>query len=314
MAYASRPVRGSVRPTGFIGPKRSDSRPAPRHLFRRHAALEVRHRVELVRRGLIGRRERVEERLVLLARHRAVEVRAVALAFHRLLAVARRAEDDVVIDGVVRDDRRDRVVERQRLHAEPRANGGGERVGGERPGRDDAGRRQRNGLLAHDGDARMRRDASCTHGRGKDVAVDGERAAAGHARFVGALEDHAAEQAHLGLQQAVRVRRLGALEGVGADELGEAIGLVRLGAAHGPHLVQHDVVPALGELPGGFAAGEAAADDGGTSHSLPHLRHFRKSPRALVNFISAPTYAHSGHVSATGLFHATKSHVSFEHA
>jgi hypothetical protein len=27
----------------------------------------------------------------------------------------------------------------------------------------------------------------------------------------------------------------------------------------------------------------------GASHSLPHLRHFRKSPRALVNFISAPT-------------------------
>jgi len=27
----------------------------------------------------------------------------------------------------------------------------------------------------------------------------------------------------------------------------------------------------------------------GASHSLPHLRHFRKSPRAFVNFISAPT-------------------------
>jgi hypothetical protein len=27
IAYASRPVRGSRKPTGFMGPKRSDSRP-----------------------------------------------------------------------------------------------------------------------------------------------------------------------------------------------------------------------------------------------------------------------------------------------
>lgn len=38
-------------------------------------------------------------------------------------------------------------------------------------------------------------------------------------------------------------------------------------------------------------AGSAAAGSSfvGASHSFPHLRHFRKSPRALVNFISAPT-------------------------
>ena len=93
------------------------------------------------------------------------------------------------------------------------------------------------------------------------LAVDGERAAAGHPRRVGALEDHAAEEAHLGLEQAVRVGGLGALEGVGADELREPIGLVRFGSADGPHLVHDDVVPALGELPGGLAAGESAADD-----------------------------------------------------
>ena len=66
----------------------------------------------------------------------------------------------------------------------------------------------------------------------------------------------------------MRVRRLGALEGVGADELGEAIGLVRRRAADAAHLVHDDVVAALGELPGGFAAGESAADDvDGLSHS-----------------------------------------------
>src|SRR6185369_7098116 len=52
----------------------------------------------------------------------------------------------------------------------------------------------------------------------------------------------------------------------------------------------------------------------GASHSLPHLRHLRKSPRALVNFISAPTKPHSGHFSFTGLFHATKSQSSLEQA
>ena len=136
----------------------------------------------------------------------------------------------------------------------------GERVRGERACGDDAGRRQRGHFLAHDADARMRGDARAHRG-GEDLAVDGERAATGDARVVGALEDHAAEQAHLGLEQAVCVGGLGALEGVGADELRETIGLVRLGAAHGPHLVHDDVVPALGELPGGLAAGEAAADD-----------------------------------------------------
>lgn len=39
------------------------------------------------------------------------------------------------------------------------------------------------------------------------------------------------------------------------------------------------------------ASASASADSSvfGASHSLPHLRHLRKSPRALVNFISAPT-------------------------
>jgi hypothetical protein len=46
------------------------------HLLNRHAAFEVGHLVEVVRRRLVGSRQRVDERLVLLARHRAVEVGA----------------------------------------------------------------------------------------------------------------------------------------------------------------------------------------------------------------------------------------------
>ena len=88
-----------------------------------------------------------------------------------------------------------------------------------------------------------------------------ERGAARNARLVRRPEHDGAEQAHLGLEQSVRVGRLGALEGVRAHELGEAVGLVRRGAAHAAHLVDDDVVPTLGELPGGLAPGEPAADD-----------------------------------------------------
>ena len=64
------------------------------------------------------------------------------------------------------------------------------------------------------------------------------------------------------MQQADRIG-LGVVgaEGIGADELGEAVGLVRIGAAHRAHLVQDDRHAGLGRLPGGFRAGEAAADD-----------------------------------------------------
>ena len=99
-------------------------------------------------------------------------------------------------------------------------------------------------------------------GGGKAVAVDRERAAGRHLVGVGRAHDQRAEPAHLGVQQAdgVVVRVVGA-ERVRADELGEAVGLVRGGRAQRPHLVQHDRHAGLRELPGGLRAGEAAADD-----------------------------------------------------
>ena len=58
---------------------------------------------------------------------------------------------------------------------------------------------------------------------------------------VGALHDQRAGQPHLGMEQADRIGSgvVGA-EGIGADELGEAIRLVRVGAADRTHFVQHD--------------------------------------------------------------------------
>src|SRR5262245_48812297 len=63
------------------------------------------------------------------------------------------------------------------------------------------------------------------------------------------------------------------------------------------------------------ASASASSPSGAfTSHSVPHFRHFLKSPLVFVNFISAPKYPRSGHCSATGLFHTTKSQSSFEQA
>ena len=50
-------------------------------------------------------------------------------------------------------------------------------------------------------------------------------------------------------------------EGVGADQLGQAVGLVGFRAAHAAHLVQHDAHARRGELPGRFAAGQASSHD-----------------------------------------------------
>ena len=69
-AYGRLPVRGSIRPTGRIGPKASVSRPRSRHLLDRHAAFEVDAALEAVRRHLLGGEHRVDKALVFLARQR----------------------------------------------------------------------------------------------------------------------------------------------------------------------------------------------------------------------------------------------------
>ena len=113
--------------------------PPPRHLLGRHASFEVRHRVELMRGELVGRRERVDERVIFGLVHGAVEVRASILGatLHGLLVPACLTEDDRLVDRLDREDRCDRVVERERGHAQTRSDRLGECIARERPGRDD---------------------------------------------------------------------------------------------------------------------------------------------------------------------------------
>ena len=91
--------------------------------------------------------------------------------------------------------------------------------------------------------------------RGEMIAVDGQRAAGGQLVGVAGGHDQRAGAAHLLVQQADRVGGgiVGA-EGVGADQFGEAVRLVRLGAATGPHLVQDDGDAGLRDLPRGLAS------------------------------------------------------------
>ena len=251
--------------------------PTTRHLLDGHAPLEVRDLVELVARELIGHRQGVDERFVFRLVHRAVQIRAAVVGpFHRLLAVPRGAEDNRVIERLLRHDRRDGIVEGERLHSESLANGRRKPVAGEGAGRDDARRWKLGDLLAHHGDVRVRQDP-IVHRRAEQVAVHRERAAGRDARFIGRRQDDRTERAHLGLEQPVRVGDLGALEGVRAHQLGELVGLMCLRAAYPAHLVQHHPVATLGELPGGLASGEPASDD------MDFLR------RAHVADDSAPT-------------------------
>src|SRR5262249_12096861 len=85
--------------------------------------------------------------------------------------------------------------------------------------------------------------------------------------------------AHFRMQQPDRVgRAVVGTERVGADELGEPVGLVRRRHARGAHLVQHRRHAAGGELPRGLAAGETGADD---MDGMDHARDMSALPAGI---------------------------------
>src|SRR2546426_12743005 len=126
-----------------------------RHLFDGQAALEVRHSIKLVTRHvLLARDQRRNERLVLFPSERRVPV-----VVSPALAVARGLEEPAVVERIGGDDGRDRIVERERLHAEAARDRAGKRVRGQGPRRDDPGRRKLADFPSHERDVRMRQDS-----------------------------------------------------------------------------------------------------------------------------------------------------------
>ncbi len=157
------------------------------------------------------------------------------------------------------------------------ADGFGERGRGEGPGGHDHAvpvlRRQAGDLAAGDLDQRggLNRGGD---GLREAVAIHRQRAAGGQLVAIGAAHDQRAEPAHLGVQHADCVRGLVIrAEGIGADQLGKPVGLVGIGAAFGPHLVQHHGHAAPGELPGRFRARKPPTDHMNRAH-----RHCHSAP------------------------------------
>ena len=96
------------------------------------------------------------------------------------------------------------------------------------------------------------------------MAVDGQRAASWDRVLVALGHDQRARQAQLGVDHTDGIG-LGVIraEGVGADQLGELVGLVGVGGTNAlvAHLVQDHALTSLRGLPRGFRAGQTAADD-----------------------------------------------------
>ena len=132
----------------------------------------------------------------------------------------------------------------------------------QRPGGEDGEvRRDVGDLLAHDAHPGQRLDRAGELD-GEVVAVDRQARPGGYLVGVGDVHHQGAEPAHLVLQEPDGGLERRVPERVGAHELAETVGMVRGGAAAGPHLVEIDGYPVARELPRGLRAGESAADDG----------------------------------------------------
>ena len=254
-----------------IGQPERFERPVPERLgaalghdFDRQAALEIGGRFPFVEGGFFAGDQRGDERLVLVAVERTIDVIGAGAA-RTSLVVARLEPGDRQVDRIPVHDRRDGIEEGERLLAGEFLDRARERRRGEGAGGDDDGipilRRQAGDFLPADLDERVVLQGM-GHRRRKAVAVDRERAARRHLVPIARAHHQRAQPPHLLVQQPDRVvLPVVRAERVGADELGEAFGPVRLGHAHRPHLVEHDGNAPACDLPGGFRSGEPPADD-----------------------------------------------------
>ena len=255
---------------------------ARRHDLDRQAAFEIgRVLLPVLEFRLVAGEQGVDEAFVLRLVQRAVDVGPGVAAGARLV-VARLAPGDAFVDRVGMDDGRDGVEEGERVLAGQVEDGLRQRRRSQRPGRDDHrvpfGGRQAFDLSAPDFDQRMRLQPRL-HRPGKAVPVDRQRAAGRHLVGIRRRKDERAAAPHLRVQHADGVG-FGVVraEGVGADQLGERIRLVRVRATLRPHLVEDRRNAGAGRLPRRLAARQPAADDmdgcrGGRGHHCTEFVH-----------------------------------------
>ena len=141
----------------------------------------------------------------------------------------------------------------------------------------------RGDLFADDGDERMRVDRVGDRLR-EPLAIDGERGAGRHAIASAARMTSEPSRRISSFSRPTALSSLSPRKRVGADQLGEPIGLVHGGRTHRPHLVQDDAHAARRRLPGGFATGEPAADD--VNHWLRLWTRLRRMLRAQAQSLS----------------------------
>jgi len=196
-------VRGSVSPTGFIGPNASVRGPRSAHDLDRQTAFEVARFLEGMRRDFLGRDQRRHERFVLLAIERTVHVGVVAA-----LVVARGLEHVLALDRVRRDDRRDAVVVRELALPEHALEIFGQCITRQRSGRDSRTVRASGMLvtiLAHAArcaDAPKYAGVISAEKRSRSTA---HRTACGHAAHVSDFDHERAGASHLFLHETDRV-------------------------------------------------------------------------------------------------------------
>ena len=250
------------------------------HDLDRQAAIEIRRAFPFLEAGLVARDQRIDESIVLRLVHRAVDI-VLARTARSDLVVTGLEPADIHVDAFGVDDRRDGIEEGERIGPGFRLDRTGKRRRRQRAGGNDREipvfRRQSADFLARHGNQRMAANGR-RHGIGEPVTIDSKRAAGRNLVLVGAGHDQRTGKPHLGMQHANRIAGgvIGA-EGVGADQFGQAVGLVGIRAAHAAHLVKDDRNAGFSDLPGGFGAGKAAADnmDGGVGRCICHAPFLR---------------------------------------
>jgi hypothetical protein len=225
-----------------MGPKASELLPARGQRLDGHTALEVAlqflvHALEFD----LGRGQHGLDKLrILFPVQRAVDVVALVAAQVAVAVVAALAEGDAHVDGTGHDDGRHRIVEIEMALPGQRLDLRGERGAGERAGGDDgrAGGDRRHFLPVY-GDERVAVDAFGDL-LAEVLAADGQRRARGQRVLEGRGDHQAAQARQFLLEDAQRAVGQGAAHRVAADQLGQAVGDVRLGAPLRAHFVRDE--------------------------------------------------------------------------